>query len=134
MVARRACSQISNGRRCGATPLRESEFCFWHDPGHSEEAAQARRLGGQRRRREGIVRGTYEIESLDTVGDLRRLLLVATVDALALDNSVARIRVLTAIVQAGARLLETGELEERLAALENAIGSRPDAAKERLLG
>jgi len=112
--------------------MRESEFCFWHDPDHVEEAAQARRLGGQRRRREGIVRGTYEIESLDTVADLRRLLLVATVDALALDNSVARIRVLISIVQAGARLLETGELEERLAALEGAIGPRPDPTRERL--
>lgn len=132
MVARRTCSQITGGR-CGATPLRESDLCFWHDPDHAEEAAQARRLGGQRRRREGIVRGTYEIESLDTVADLWRLLVVATVDALALDNSVARIRVLTSIVQAGSRLLETGELEERLAALEDAIGSRPDPAKERLL-
>jgi hypothetical protein len=39
---------------------------------------------------------------------------------LSLENSIARVRALIAIVLAGAKLLEMGELEERLAALEAA--------------
>jgi hypothetical protein len=49
---------------------------------------------------------------------------IAAFDALGLENSVARVRALTAIVQVGARLLETGEIEERVAALEAAVVSR----------
>ena len=55
---------------------------------------------------------------------LRRVLEIAAVDALSLENSVARSRVLIAVVQAGARLLEVGELEERLDSLEAAVGPR----------
>jgi hypothetical protein len=40
------------------------------------------------------------------------------------DSSVARVRAITAIVQVGARLLETGEIEERVAALEAAMATR----------
>jgi len=47
-----------------------------------------------------------------------------TFDALALENSVARGRLLLAAVLAGARLLEVGEMEERLVAVEAALGPR----------
>ena len=44
-------STVANtGRRCGATPLSDSAYCFWHDPDHAEEAAAARKLGGHRRK------------------------------------------------------------------------------------
>jgi hypothetical protein len=51
--------------------------------------------------------------SLASTPDLRRLLEIAAYDALSLENSVLRVRAITAIVTVGARLLETGELEER---------------------
>jgi len=28
-----------------ATPLQDKDLCFWHDPEHQQEAAEARRLG-----------------------------------------------------------------------------------------
>ena len=52
-------------------------------------------------------------------------------DALALDNSVARVRALTAIVQVGSRLLEVGELDERLKAIEGALGPRLERTAEK---
>ena len=56
MVMKSACKGISKGgERCLARPLRDSDFCFWHDPDHVEEAEKARTLGGQRRRREKIT-------------------------------------------------------------------------------
>jgi hypothetical protein len=55
------------------------------------------------------------------VRDLRRLLEVVAFDLLGLDNGVARDRAVIALVLAGAKLLEVGELEERVAALEAAV-------------
>lgn len=104
--------------------MRDVPFCFWHSPDHSEDAAEARRLGGLRRRREKTVSGAYDFTGLDSVESIRRLLEIATVDALGLDNSIARSRLLIQAALAGAKLLELGELEDRVDRLEAAIRSR----------
>ena len=131
-MASRTCDALNaDGRPCKQPPLVDGSFCFWHDPAHATEATEARRLGGQRRRRERIVQGAFEYIGLATVADLRRVLEIATTDALGLDNSVARVRALTSIVTVGAKLLETGELEERLAAIESVLGDRLPANQGR---
>ena len=90
MIALRACSQIKeNGQPCGATPMRDSEFCFWHHPGFRQEAAEARRLGGLRRR-EGALEGAYDFPGLKNVTDIRRYLEIAALDLLGLENSISR--------------------------------------------
>ena len=121
----RTCSGISKGgERCRQAPLRDQAFCFWHHPDNAEAADQARKLGGQRRRREGTLLGAYDFEGLATVAELRRLLEIATLDTLSLENSVARNRTLMTGVQTAAKLLEVGELEDRVASLEAALSSR----------
>ena len=95
-----------------------------HSPEYAEEIAEARRLGGLRRRREVAVAGAYEFNGLETVADLRRLLQIAALDTLGLENSIARARTLGYLVGVAGKLLETGELEERLAALEAAHGQK----------
>ena len=112
------------GERCQAAPLRDSDLCFWHSPEHAEEAAEARRLGGLRRRKEKVVSGSYDIEGLENVGQIRRLVEIAVLDTLALENSIARSRALIAGAGAAAKLLEVGELEERIQALERALKPR----------
>ncbi len=92
-----------------------------HSPEYAEEVAEARRLGGLRRRREVAVSGAYEFEELETVVGLRRLLMIAALDTLGLENSIARARTLVYLVGVAGKLLETGELEERLAYLEKAF-------------
>jgi hypothetical protein len=125
MVGFRACSaSTKTGERCGATPLHESEFCFWHSPDHVEEAAKARSLGGQRRRRESTLAGAYDLDALDTVQAIRRVIEIVAFDALGMDNSVARGRLLIAAAQAATKLLEVGELEQRLERVEGALGPR----------
>jgi hypothetical protein len=124
MLTRSCLGTNQHSEPCRQPPLRDGDFCFWHSPDHAAEAAEARRLGGLRRRREGALSGAYELDSLASTPELRRLLEIAAFDALGLENSVARVRALTAIVQVGARLLETGELEERVTALEATIGPR----------
>ena len=132
MTTNRTCSAITEtGERCRQRPIKGRSLCFWHDPEHSEEAEQARRLGGQRRRREKITEGAYDLEGLETPHEIRRVLEIAIIDALSLDNSVPRSRVLIAGAIAAARLLEVGEQEERLEALEAALGPRALPAKSR---
>jgi len=96
-------------------------------PANEEEVAEARRLGGLRRRREKTVSGAYDFTGLGSVDEIRRLLDIAAVDTLGLENGIARSRVLVQVALAAAKLLETGELEARVELLESAVGTkRPD--------
>ncbi len=95
-----------------------------HSPENAEEIAEARRLGGLRRRREVAVSGAYEFNGLETVAELRRLLVIAALDTLRLENSIARARTLGYLVGVAGKLLESGELEQRLAALEASHGQK----------
>ena len=120
MVSAKVCvSTHADGRPCGAPPLLSLSQCFWHAPDKADEAAEARRLGGLRRRKEKTVSAAYDIAGLGSVGDMRRVLEIATIDTLGLENSVARNRVLLAAVTVGARLLEAEQLAS--------FGFEPDA-------
>ena len=131
MVGRRTCShRLPTGELCRATPMRESELCFWHDPEQAEPAAEARRLGGQRRRREKLVSGAYDFEGLGSVEQVQRLVEVAVVDTFQLENSVSRNRTLAYLAQTALKLLEVGEHEARIEALEAALGPRLEAVKQ----
>jgi hypothetical protein len=105
-------------------PLQGEDFCFWHHPDHADEADQARRLGGQRRRREGTLGAVYDFEGLSTLPEIRRLVEVAAFDTLGLENSIARARTLAYLAQVAGALFERGELEERLEAIEATLGPR----------
>jgi len=92
-----------------------------HSPEHAEEVAESRRLGGLRRRREVAVSGAYDFVGLEHVGDIRRLLEVAVLDTLGLENSISRARTLAYLATTAIKLLEVGEFEQRLASLETAM-------------
>lgn len=124
-VKERVCRATKDdGSRCEAPPLVDEDFCFWHSPKHAEEVAEAGRLGGLRRRREKTVAAAYDLEGLDNVSQVRRLLQIAVMDTLGLENSIARSRVLAYLAQVALKTLEAGALQERLAALEVAMGPR----------
>jgi len=124
MVTARCAGVTPEGRGCRAWPIRREPYCLWHSPEREEEAAEARRLGGLRRRREKTLAGAYDLTGLDTIPAIRRVVEIATFDTLGLENSIARARTLIAAAQVAAKLLETGELEERIAALELATSDR----------
>ena len=129
MVMRRRCQiRRADGRPCGMPPQRDRPYCFAHDPERAEEAAEARRLGGLRRRKEGTVAIAYDLPGLDTVEGIRRLLEIVVTDGLGLENSIARLRALTSTAVAATNLLKVGELEDRVAALEAAHRRGEDAA------
>ena len=125
MFARRTCAyRYDDGRSCKAAPLRDSDFCLWHDPEHAEQVAESRRLGGSRRRREVTLSGVYDLESVITVRDIQRLVEIAVMDTLALENSVQRNRTLAYLAQTALRTIEVGEQEERIRTLEAALLSQ----------
>ncbi len=129
MPDRPACRALKpNGRPCRAPALRAGSACFWHAPESRAAAAEARRLGGLRRRREGTVGGAYALEGFGTGADLQRVLELALADTLELENSIARTRALAHLVSVAARVQETSEFEARLRALEAGVWREaPDA-------
>jgi len=102
-----------------------------HDPAHASEAAEARKLGGMRRRRESTVSAAYQFDGLDSVAKITRLLEIAVVDTLSQENSIARARTLAYLAQMALKALEVGTVEDRLAALEDALGPRLAPSKRR---
>ena len=121
LVGRTCTFELPDGQPCRATPLRDEPYCFWHSPDRAEEAAEARRLGGLRRRREKTITMVYELEGLSSVHGIRRVLDIAVADALGLENSVARARILIATAMAATRLLEVEGLNATQAALATEI-------------
>ena len=131
MLIRRRCAYAkADGQPCQMAPLRDRPYCFAHDPERAEEAADARRLGGLRRRKEGTIAVAYDLPGLDTVIGSRRLLDIVVTDGVGLDNGIPRLRVLISTAVAAMNLLKVGELEERLAALEGVIGHRTAQAAD----
>jgi hypothetical protein len=106
-------------------PQHDRPYCFAHDPERATDAADARRLGGLRRRKEGTIALAYDLPGLDTVAGVRRLLEIVETDGLSLDNGIARLRILISTAGTAIALLKVGELEERLAALEAVVQHRP---------
>lgn len=110
-----------NGEPCHSPKLQEGDYCLMHSPEHAEEVSEARRLGGLRRRREVAISGAFDFVGLETVSDICRLLEVAVLDTLGLENSIARNRTLAYLATSAIKLLEVGELEQRLESLEAAV-------------
>jgi hypothetical protein len=130
MVIRRRCAYAkSDGEPCAMAPLRERPYCFSHDPERAAEAAEARRLGGLRRRKEGTIAVAYDLPGLDSVAGIRRLLDIVVTGGVGLDNGIPRLRVLISTAVAAANLLKVGEFEERLVALEAAVEPQSGSAE-----
>jgi len=127
-----ACTALRNdGRPCRATPLIDEPFCFWHAPQTAEEAAESRRLGGLHRRKKKSVAAIYGFAGLRTISDSQTLLETAAIETLAIENSINRNRTLATFVATAAKLIELGELADRVAALEAAaLASRPSSAAD----
>ena len=53
-------------------PLHDDPDCFAHDPERTAKAAEARRIGGLRRREESAIAVAYDLPGLDTVACTRR--------------------------------------------------------------
>ena len=107
-----------------AAPLSDGAYCLWHDPEHAALVAEARKLGGSRRRKEAAIAVAYDVQGLGSIGDIRRLVEVAVIDVLSLENSVSRARAIAYLAHIATKLLEVGEHEERLERIEQTLQPR----------
>ena len=130
MVNRGCTFEMPDGLACRAPALRGKSVCYWHDPERAEEAAEARRIGGMHRRKARSVATIYDFAGLRTIESAQRLLETAALETLALENSIARNRAVTAMVATGLRLVEVGELEARVEALEAAADRRSNSDQD----
>jgi hypothetical protein len=64
MVVRICSFTMPDGQPCKAAPLVNGNFCYLHDPTKADEAAEARRIGGVRRRHEKTITEIYALERL----------------------------------------------------------------------
>jgi hypothetical protein len=129
LIAKGCAYAKADGQPCRMAPLHDRPYCFSHDPERAAEAAEARRLGGLRRRKESTVAVAYDLPGLDTVAGIRRVLDIVVADTVGQEHGIARQRVLIAAATAATNLLKVGELEERLAHLEAAM-ARHDAHRD----
>lgn len=102
-----------------------------HSPEHAEAVSDARRLGGQRRRRDATLATVYDFDGLTSVAAVQRVLEIGILGALEMENSLSRSRTLGYLAQVALRTLEVGELETRLAELEAALGTGMHASGRR---
>ena len=122
MASKRLCAyQHPDGRSCGAPPLRDSLYCLFHDPDHADAVAEARRLAGQRRRKEATIATVYDLIDATSDEGTKRLMQIVVTDVLGLDNSLNRARVLLYAIQTGIKVRESGDLVGRLEALESTV-------------
>ena len=122
---RRSCAANNErGEACRQAPLADKGFCFWHDPAFEAQAAQARRSGGVARAREIALKHVYGIDHLRTLEQISRAVEVGTFELLALDNGVARDRAIISGALAAAKILEVGDLEGRIEAMEAVLGPK----------
>jgi hypothetical protein len=125
MKERRRCAGFNEAKEpCGSAPPLDAEFCLWHDPQRTQEAAEARRIGGARSRRAATVAAIYEVGDLRSVESIRDVLKVNLLETFAQDNSIARSRAVTSALTVAAKLLGVGDLEKRVAEIEAAFAPR----------
>ena len=119
MSGRTCGAKTKRGEPCGMAPLQGSKWCWNHDPDKARERSKARKLGGYNRR--PTKAEAPQQVALRDVAAVQFILELAMQDTLALENSVARSRTLGYLAGQALKVLEVGELEERLEVLESLL-------------
>ena len=114
----------TDGSRCQAQLVRESDFCFWHNPASRRQMIEASRRGGLRR--------IADLPEADLLTPARaRAILAAVVQAVAggaLGNSTAR--TIGYLLLTEARIREGHELQKRVESLEEAVANAEALEKQ----
>jgi hypothetical protein len=126
-----SCTGVArSGGPCRMAPLKDSDFCWTHDPSKARQRAEARQRGGRNRRTPGTVIASLGADiqppaGLDDMAAIQSGLNFVWRDTLLQENSGSRSRTLVAVLLAAVKCLEVGEFEERLEVLEQAVNQRP---------
>lgn len=112
---------LANGRQCQAKPRKGDTFCAFHRPGAEEALRASRQRGGR-----STARKTVPL-TLDTVRDVAAFL-ADTMQKVRSGRMDAKIgNTLAVLASTLLRAMETGQVEARIADLENRLlkGLRP---------
>ena len=123
-LSNRCVSVTSSGAPCGMARMRDSQLCWNHDPRVGRQRAEARRRGGRHRRRSSKGAPLPPVE-LSDVRAIRHVLETAVGETMTLEPSLARARTLAYLVSVALRVIEVGEIEYRLTALESLVIQAP---------
>lgn len=115
-----------HGGPCGGFALNDSDYCFAHDPDSAKRRDKARKAGGKARQGRSLQltwagdehRPNIHILSVE---DVKALLERALLAEVTLENSHARNKVIGYLCGVALKALEVGEIEERIARLEESI-------------
>ncbi len=112
-------ARCKGGQACRAHPG-ASGYCFAHDPARAAERAAARKAGGQARHTPHSTADKPPAQ-VRTLTDVLALLDYAMAEAVVMENSVLRGRLLVQFAGAYTEVIKVGEFEQRLATLEAAL-------------
>ena len=112
----------ANGRPCTAN-AGASGYCFAHDPALGRKRASARKLGGHNRRRSANDSPFPACDVQSAIG-LAAFCEAVMRETWTLEAGVQRARTLGYLAQVQKGILEIGELETRVEAIEAALKSR----------
>lgn len=126
-ISRQCKARKRNGARCEAFAVIGSVYCLTHDPKRAQERRARNRAGGLARIAPKATNGK-SAPVISSVADCLQLLNDVISDLWVLENSVPRARGLLAASDAGLRVLDAGNLAERIAALEeSAFGKQTES-------
>lgn len=111
-------AKTKSGQACKMAAGKDG-YCFAHSPAHGRARAQARKLGGQNRHTPHAGNPATIATDIQTIQDARTILNYVMAELLAADNSIPRNRALLALFDSFVKSLEIGELEKRIASLED---------------
>ncbi len=115
--------KTKSGVRCKAWSMSDSRFCFFHNPERKTQRSKAQKRGGQNKSRKSLPPSTPEA-IIESAVDIVRLL-AATINQTRrgeIDTKIAScIGYLSSTIL---RAREQGELDERLAKLEQQLESK----------
>lgn len=127
----RICKHISaDGKQCGGFAMNGSDFCFFHDPATADARREAGRKGGSRSKiasTKVLPEDTPDIK-IESIKDIETLIAATISQVRRGDLAPSVSNAVCQLINAWTKILEIGELEERMRRLEAAVET--DSAKQ----
>lgn len=117
-------ARTKTGEPCSAN-AGASGLCWAHDPALGAKRAEAHKHGG-RQIRKGMATPFPNDADVKTAVGLRRYMEQVIKETWQLEPGISRSRTLGYLAQVQKGVLETGELEERVKAIETALTARKE--------
>ena len=117
-------AKTNSGEPCKAQALQTGRYCFTHDPASGAARALAHKKGGKRNRTAHGGQAEALPATVTNISEAMKILDYALAEIIPMENSIARGRLLIALVAGYINAFQVGELENRIMAIETALKAR----------